>query len=413
MLIKEFGVERWMDLYETRCDWNLAETCVDSLTLGELLSICGREGREAELFSELLEMRLTYGAIPGTLRLRKAISALFETIGPESVLIAHGAIGANALVYETLVEPGDRVIAVAPPYQQHHSIPESLGAKVDYLALRPENAFLPNPEELRRLLRPNTKLITLNNPNNPAGSLIDRKLLEELLRIAANAGAWVLCDEVYRGLDDDGDGFTASAADIYEKAVSTGSMSKAYSLAGLRLGWLASKAPNLINSVTTHRDYNTISVGMIDDHLASIALESHKAILKRNHGITRVNRSLLAGWVEREPLVSWVPPRSGTTALLKLPEGTNSWEFCVKLIEETGVMLTPGSALDMEGWLRIGYACSTMTLANGLKLLTEFLRRHEGGSFWKAAFGKNAAKQESANDSSAGGGGAGEAGRAR
>lgn len=374
MLIKEFGVERWMDLYETRCDWNLAETCVDSLTVGELLSICGREGLEAEL----LGMRLTYGAIPGTLRLRKAISALYATIGPEEVLVAHGAIGANALAYQTLIEPGDHVVAVAPTYQQHHAIPESLGAKVDYLNLARERSFLPDPEELGKLMKSSTKLLVLNNPNNPCGSLMGRELLNELLSMAESVGAWVLCDEVYRGLDDDGDGFTVSAADLYEKAVSTGSMSKAYSLAGLRLGWLAGRAPGLIPAVTTHRDYNTISVGMIDDLLASMALESYRAVLERSHNITRVNRSLLAGWVEREPLVDWVPPRSGTTALLKLNIDVPSWDFCVRLVEEAGVMLTPGSALGMEGWLRIGYACSTSTLANGLRLMTEFLRLWEG-----------------------------------
>ncbi|MDR2455376.1 MAG: aminotransferase [Deltaproteobacteria bacterium] len=377
MRIEEFGVERWMDLYETRCEWNLAETSVDSLTLGELLSICGRGGKEEELLKELLEMRLTYGAIPGSLRLRRAISALYQTVSPEEILIAHGAIGANALVYQALVDPGDHVVAVAPTYQQHHSIPESLGAEVDALNLAPERSFLPDPAELKRLMRPNTKLLALNNPNNPSGSLIKKDLMEALLDIAAKSGAWVLCDEVYRGLDDDGDGFSASAADLYEKAVSTGSMSKAYSLAGLRLGWLAGRAPGLIQAVMTHRDYNTISVGMIDDLLASIALESFRGILDRNQNITRVNRSLLAGWIEREPLVGWTPPRSGTTALLKLLIDVPSWDFCVRLVEETGVMLTPGSAMGMEGYLRIGYACSTSVLANGLKLLTEFLRRNE------------------------------------
>jgi aspartate/methionine/tyrosine aminotransferase len=377
MRIEEFGVERWMDLYETRCEWNLAETCVDSLTVGELLFICGRGGNEEELLREILEMRLTYGAIPGTLRLRRAISALYQTVSPDEILIAHGAIGANALVYQTLIDPGDHVVAVTPTYQQHHSIPASLGAEVDLLALTPEGSFLPDPGALKRLMRPSTKLLALNNPNNPSGSLIKQDLMIELLSVAAESGAWVLCDEVYRGLDDAGDGFTASAADLYEKAISTGSMSKAYSLAGLRLGWLAGRAPGLISKVMAHRDYNTISVGMIDDLLASIALESFRRILDRNQNITRVNRSLLAGWVEREPLIDWTPPRSGTTALLKLLIDAPSWDFCVRLVEETGVMLTPGSAMGMEGYLRIGYACSTSVLANGLKLLTEFLRRNE------------------------------------
>jgi aspartate/methionine/tyrosine aminotransferase len=373
MRIEQFGVERWMDLYETRCDWNLAETCVDSLTVGELLDLCRRPSLE----EDLRPMRLTYGAIPGSLRLRQAIASLYRTVAPEQVLAAHGAIGANALVYQALVEPGDHVVAVCPTYQQHRSIPESLGAKVSLLRLTPERGFLPDPAELASLVTPQTRLIALNNPNNPAGSLIERPLMEELLAIAKAAGAWVLCDEVYRGLDDHGDGFTDSAADLYERAISTGSLSKAYSLAGLRLGWLAGRAPGLIDAVMAHRDYNTISVGMIDDYLAALALESREAVLERSLKITRVNRGLLAGWVEREPLVQWTPPRSGTTALLRLGLAIPSWDFCVRLVEETGVMLTPGSAVDMEGWLRIGYACDTSVLARGLALLTEFLRRLE------------------------------------
>jgi aspartate/methionine/tyrosine aminotransferase len=378
MRIEEFGVERWMDLYETRCDYNLAETCVDSLTVGELLSLCGREGLEAEL----RPMRLSYGAIPGSERLRRAIAALYRTIGPDQVLAAHGAIGANALVYQALVDPGDHVVAVAPTYQQHHSIPESLGAEVSLLRLAPEEGFLPDPAELSRLVTPRTKLVALNNPNNPAGSLIGEDSLKALLDICARSGAWVLCDEVYRGLDDEGDGFTASAADLYERAISVGSVSKAWSLAGLRLGWLAGRAPGLVAKVMTHRDYNPLSVGVIDDRLAAMALESRQAVLERSHRITRGNRALLAGWVEREPLIGWVPPRSGTTALLRLGLPIPSWNFCVRLVEETGVMLTPGSAMGMEGHLRIGYGCAPSALAKGLGLLTGFLRRleREGGA---------------------------------
>jgi aspartate/methionine/tyrosine aminotransferase len=371
MRIEEFGVERWMDLYETRCEHNLAETCVDPLTVRELLGVCG----VGSLESELLDLKLTYGAIPGSARLRRAIAALYRTIGPERVLVAHGAIGANALVYQALVEPGDHVIAVDPTYQQHRSIPESLGAAVDLLPLVPEKAYLPDPAELRRLMRPNTRLLALNNPNNPSGSLINQELLEELLGIAAESGAWVLCDEVYRGLDDEGDGFTVSAADLYERAISVGGMSKAYSLAGLRLGWLAGRAPNLVETVMVHRDYNTISVGMIDDLLASMALENVRGILARNHAITRGNRRTLSDWVDREPLIDWIPPSSGTTALLELKTGEPSRDFCVRLVEETGVMLTPGSALGAEGRLRIGYGCAADTLRAGLSKMSEFLRR--------------------------------------
>lgn len=369
MKIRDFGVEIWMNRYETQCEWNLAETCVESLTVEELLKMSGKADT---ILDELLPMKLTYGAIEGSDRLRRLVAGLYESQEPGNVTITHGAIGANALVHETLVEPGDRVISVLPTYQQHYSIPESYGADVQILKLREENGFLPDLEELRRLATPGTKLIAINNPNNPTGSLMDRAFLEQVVDIARASGAWVLCDEVYRGIDQDGDGSTASLADLYERGISTGSMSKAYSLAGLRLGWIVAPK-DLIHAVSIHRDYNTISVGMLDDHLAAIALENRDKILARSKAITRTNLAILSDWVDSEPLISWTKPKSGTTALLKYDLPVSSQEFCVNLLEETGVMLTPGSAMDMEGYLRIGYANSEKVLREGLSRMSRFL----------------------------------------
>ncbi|MPW15415.1 aminotransferase [Paraburkholderia sp. CNPSo 3157] len=370
MQIREFGVERWMDLYENHCELNLAETCVESLTVGELLRIAGKEDA---LPGEILPMKLTYGAIDGTERLRSNVASLYEKQRVPNVLITHGAISANALVYETLVEPGDHVISVLPTYQQHYSIPESYGANVDVLRLREENAFLPDLDELKRMVTPTTRVIAINNPNNPTGSLMDRVFLEQIAQIARSCGAYVLCDEVYRGTDQDGNGFTASIADIYEKGISTGSMSKTWSLAGLRVGWIAAPV-EIVERVRIHRDYNTISVGMLNDLLASIALENRTAILERNHGILRTNLALLDAWIAKEPLLSWVKPKSGTTALVRVDVDMPSRDFCVALIEKTGVMFTPGSALDVEGYVRIGYANNRDVLLAGLAKVSEFLR---------------------------------------
>ncbi|AXF01269.1 aminotransferase [Paraburkholderia hospita] len=374
MQIREFGVERWMDLYENQCELNLAETCVESLTVGELLKIAGKEDA---LLGEILPMKLTYGAIDGTERLRSNVASLYEKQGVPNVLITHGAISANALVYETLVEPGDHVISVLPTYQQHYSIPESYGAKVDILRLREENGFLPDLDELRRMVTPTTRVIAINNPNNPTGSLMDREFLVEIAGIARSCGAYVLNDEVYRGTDQEGTGFTASIADVYEKGISTGSMSKTWSLAGLRVGWIVAPV-ELLQRVRTHRDYNTISVGMLNDLLASIALENRKAILERNHGILRTNLAVLDAWIAKEPLLSYVKPKSGTTALVKFNVDMTSREFCVSLLEKTGVMFTPGSALDVEGYVRIGYTNNREVLVAGLAKVSEFLRVRAG-----------------------------------
>lgn len=371
MKIADFGVELWMNEFETTCELNLAETCVASLTIAELLDIAGRN--EASL-AELLPMRMTYGAIEGSERLRAAIAATYERIGPENVITAHGTIGANALAHQALVERGDRVIAVTPTYQQHVSIPESIGADVLRLPLRAEDGWALDMDALRRAAAPGVRLIALSNPNNPTGALLDRAALEELADIARAAGAWVLTDEVYRGTDQAGEGTTVSIADIYEKGVSTAGMSKAYALAGLRVGWVAGPA-EVIAAVSRHRDYNTISVGAIDEHFAAIALEARDRILARSRRITRGNLEILAEWVANEPLIDWTPPRSGTTALLKYGFDAPSRAVCLELLEATGVMFTPGSALGMEGYLRVGYANDPAILKQGLSRVSGYLAR--------------------------------------
>jgi aspartate/methionine/tyrosine aminotransferase len=370
MKIREFGVETWMNRWETRCRYNLAETCVESLTVDQLLGLAGMA--DAAFLAELRGLRLTYGAIEGSDRLRDAIAALYASVRREDVVVAHGAIGANHLVYEALVEPGDRVISIVPTYQQHTSIPESLGAEVVTLSLREADGWRLDLGELRRLATGGAKLVALANPNNPTGALLDEADLRELAGIADAAGAWVLCDEVYRGIDQAGSGTTPSIVDLYPRGIAVGSMSKAFSLAGLRLGWIAAP-PEVVRAVTIHRDYNTISVGMVDDLLAAIALEHREAILARNRAIVHGNLVALEAWVARQPSVSFVRPRGGTVALLRYAFDMPSETLCIHLLEERGVLFTPGSALDMEGYLRIGYANSTLVLADGLAATSAFL----------------------------------------
>lgn len=368
MNIAPFGVEMWMNAHETRCTHNLAETCVASLTVAELLDLAGQnDGLEA-----LMPMRLTYGAIEGSDRLRAAIAGLYADQAPGDVIVTHGTIGANALVYRAMIEPGDRVVSVVPTYQQHTAIPESLGADVVPLDLREADGWLPDLDLLRELVIPGTRMITLTNPNNPTGALIPPGMLAEICQIAREAGAWLLADEVYRGTDQEGGGMSPSVADMYERGIATAGMSKAFALAGLRLGWVV--APKeVLEKVAHHRDYDTISVGMIDDHLATLALEAKDRLLDRSRAITRRNLAVLADWVDAEPGVGWVKPASGTVALLRFDLDVPSEVFCVDLLAETGVLMTPGSAFGMEGYVRIGFANHPEVLAAGLPLVSAFL----------------------------------------
>lgn len=369
MRIEEFGVEIWMNEFENDCDLNLAETCVDSITIDQLAEMSGLGD---DLLAGLGSLRLDYGAIPGSDRLRDNIGELYERQARDNIVVTHGTIGANSLVHQALVSSGDHVVAVVPTYQQHYSIPESIGADVTLLRLREENRFLPDLGELRSLVRPDTRLIALTNPNNPTGSLMDRDFLDEVVAIARSSGAYLLGDEVYRGSNQHGDGYTVSVADLYERGIATSGMSKTFSLAGLRLGWIAGPT-GVIESVATHRDYNTISVGKVDDYLACVALECRDQIMERTRRITRSNLAILDEWVSREKSISYVRPSSATVALLNYDFDLPSREFCVRLLDETGVMLTPGSAMGMEGYLRIGFAQDEEVLRRGLARISEFL----------------------------------------
>ena len=370
MRIEPFGVEQWMNEYETRCRHNLAETCCESITVAQLLDLAGVG---PSYLDELLPMKLTYGEIEGSERLRAAIAALYSSQSASNTLVTHGAIGANHLVYLTLVSPGDRVVSVVPSYQQHTSIPESLGASVTRVPLREENGWALDLDEIAAAITPGTTLVTLTNPNNPTGALLGRDELSAIAAMCDSVGAWLLADEVYRGIDQEGSGTTASVADLYERGISTGSMSKAFSLAGLRLGWIVGPEP-LLEDVVIHRDYNTISVGMIDDALASLALENAEALLGRNRALVRGNLETLSTWVDSEDRISWTRPSGGTITLLRYDAPLSSRDFCVGLVEGPGsVMLTPGSALGMEGHVRIGYANGPDVLAAGLPLVSEYL----------------------------------------
>lgn len=370
MFIEPFQVEIWMNEWETRCTHNLAETCVASITVETLLEM---SGYDSSALTELLPMKLTYGDIEGSVRLRSAIAALYDALPIERITITHGTIAANMLVHKTLLGTGDQVVSVVPTYQQHYSIPASLGAEVRLLTLQEHDGFLPDLERLKTLVTRETKLIALTNPNNPTGALIERPMLEEIVDIADSVGAAVLCDEVYRGTAQTGDGSSTSIIDLYPRGISTASTSKAFSLAGLRVGWIAAPA-DITEQIAIHRDYDTISVGMINDHFASIALENADKLLTRSQTITRENLATLEAWIEDEPSVSWVKPRAGTTAMIKLDVPMTSREFCIDLLQTTGVMLTPGDAFDMEGYARLSFANEPSVLAAGLDLLSGYLR---------------------------------------
>ncbi|TDX40607.1 aspartate/methionine/tyrosine aminotransferase [Halanaerobium congolense] len=368
MKIAAFKVEEWMNEYEVDAEYNIAETCVESLTVEELLNLADDPELRLE---EIKKMQLTYGDIKGSAGFKKGVSSLYQTIEPQNILPSHGAIGANFLLLYSLVEAGDQIVSVFPTYQQLYSIPESFGAEVKKLELQYEDGFLPDLEQLESLLSEQTKLIAINNPNNPSGVVMNKEILEKIVEMARAVDAYILADEVYRGFDLEEE--IPSIADLYEKGISVGSMSKIFSLAGLRVGWIAGPEA-VIENCQLHRDYITISNPMISDYLSVVALENKEKLLQRDLKKVKKQLEIVDSWVEQENLVEYIKPNGGTTAFIKYNLDLDSETFAKKLFQEKGVLVVPGIAFGRENFIRIGFAGNEEELKTGLALLKEFLR---------------------------------------
>ena len=370
MKIKPFAVEEWMNAWEVGAKYNIAETCVDSISMNDLFELTGED--KTEFLNRLCARRLSYGDIEGLPEFRKGVCGLYKTLNIENIVPTHGASGANHHVFYSLISPGDRVVSIMPTYQQLYSIPESYGADVQILRLSKENNYLPDLEKLRRLVTPETKMICINNPNNPTGALMSEQLLREIVEIARSADAWILCDEVYRHLSQEDD-WCPSIVDLYEKGISVSSMSKAFSLAGLRLGWIATHDMSVVKSCLSHRDYNLVSCGVFDEMLAAAALKHSDKLLERSRKIVRENLQILDDWVGSEPHVSYVKPQAGTTALVYYDLDISSYEFCEEMYKKTGAFVTPGDCFEVPHSMRIGYAYGKQDLIDGLKAISEYI----------------------------------------
>jgi aspartate/methionine/tyrosine aminotransferase len=301
-----------------------------------------------------------------------------------------GAIAANFLTLYTLLGPGDHVVCVYPTYQQLYSVPESLGAEVSLWKLKKEKKYVPDLADLDALIKENTKMIIINNPNNPTGATIPKSVLTGLVDRARERNIIVLSDEVYRplfhGISPIDEEYPPSLISMgYARTVVTSSMSKAYALAGIRIGWIASRDKSIIEMLASGRDYTTISVSQVDDRIASYALSASvlHALLRRNINLAKTNLAMLEAFVDKhDEICSWVKPTAGTTAFIKFENDgkpVDDVELCLDLLEKTKVMVMPGSRCfghdkDFRGFVRFGYVCETEILVEGLARLEKYLK---------------------------------------
>ena len=297
MKLPRFGVEEWLNVHEKSAIYDIAGVSIKALTMRELFDLSGLD--KDAFFSQLLKKKMDYGWIEGSPEFKTQVASLYKNMPVDNILQTNGATGATMLALYALIEPEDHIISMYPTYQQLYDIPKSLGAEVDLWEVEEDKGWLPDLDQLRRLIRPNTKMICINNANNPTGALMDAAYLGDLVAIAKEVGAYIFSDEVYCSFDQP----APSIVDLYEKGIAVNSLSKTYSIPGIRVGWVASNT-KVANILRDYRDYTMICAGVFDDMVATLVLENKEAILERNRQIVEENLALMDEWIAKEPKAS-------------------------------------------------------------------------------------------------------------
>lgn len=398
--LEDFGVEQFMDKYETGISYNMGETCCDSLSIEDVISLY-EEGEKDhvrdELMKDLFNTKLVYGYIKGSEFLKNAISKVYnarsgngDLVHKDDIVITNGAIGANFLLFYTLVNPGDKVIAVDPSYQQLTSVPNLFSANnLTKFELKYEDGYLPDMKKFKEMVQETEpKLVVINNPNNPTGALWDNSILEQFVEICKEYDAYFFCDEVYCPLFHSVKDQTKIPKSIvsfgYDKCISTGSMSKAFSLAGVRTGWIITKNKQLVKDLFSKRDYNTISLSMIDDKISTFVLKKFEKIIARNYKLCLENIELIDKFIkDSDGLIEWIRPEAGSTGFIKINvKGINTMVMCQELASQYKVLLVPGELFNnRSGFCRIGFGNSYNDLKGGLETFKLYLQDKK---YWKS-----------------------------
>jgi aspartate/methionine/tyrosine aminotransferase len=366
MRIDDFKLEHFFARWEFSAPWLLCSSDVEALALRELLALADDEGRR--LWDEL---RLGYTETLGLPALRREIAGLYRGVEAEHVIVFAGGQEPIFVLMNALLEPGDHAVVVTPCYQSLYAIPRAIGASVTRVPLDPERGWELDLDRVARAITSRTRLVVANFPNSPTGALPDRATFEGLVTLAESAGAVLLSDEVYRLLEHDPADRLPAAVEASERAVTLSVMSKVFGLAGLRIGWLASRDHELLRRVESFKHYTTICSSAPSEILTLVALRAREALLARAREIVLPNLRrfdrFLDDWQE---LVECVTPRGGTIAFPRLRASISIEEIARELVEATGVLILPGSIFDEPGThFRIGF---------GRRSFPEALARFEG-----------------------------------
>ena len=350
MKIEEFRLEVYFGKHEFTAPYLLTQSDCESMSIHDLLSF--EPGAEAEF----LNGWLGYTEVPGNPVLRKAISDLYTTMTPENIIVHAGAQEPIFNFMNVLLDEGDHVICQFPIYQSLLEVANAIGCEVSKWSFEQgKHGWIMDINQLERLIQPNTKLIVLNSPNNPTGYTLTKEEIEAIVEIARKHDLYVFCDEVYKGVELDGMK-RPWFVDCYEKGISLGVMSKSYGLAGLRIGWLATKDQELGNRLIKMKHYTSICSSGPAEFLSIVALKHSDEILGRNLTIIKENLKIADAFFKRYPdLFVFNRPMAGPVAFIKMNIEVPIEEFCDALVKEKGVLLLPANIYLYPGqYFRIG-----------------------------------------------------------
>ena len=386
MKIRPFRIEEYFAKYEFSAKYLMGSSDMESREVRELFALepgsqekflgqwCGyTESAGAPELREVIAGIYKDGNRVGGVRTSGGNSPRREEIGADNVFVVSCAEEGIFVLYHALLGADDHVIVEAPCYESGLEVARSTGAAVSEWRRRGEDGWAHDVAALRKLIRPNTKVIYVNTPHNPTGLIMPRGVFDEVMQIARERNIIVFCDEVYRELEHDPAMRLPAGCEVNENAVSLGSMSKTYGLAGLRLGWLVTRDAKIIQRCLDFRYYTTISNSAPSEFLSALALRHRDVLVKRNLEIVHRNLALLSAFLEKQgELFSWVKPNGSPIGFVKFRGKSGVLEFCDDLVQKAGVMLLPGTVYDEPKYMRFGYGRKNMPEALGK--LEEYLR---------------------------------------
>jgi aspartate/methionine/tyrosine aminotransferase len=371
---KPFELERMMSRYENVVEYNLSESGAHPLTLAELLP-------DPVMIEELLDTELNYPQTNGIIELRENIADLYgRGASPENVLVTVGAAEANYISVQTLAAPGDEVVVMLPNYMQIWGVAHNSGLRVRPFHLKEERTWAPDLEELNETVSERTKFIAVCNPNNPTGYILTEQEMDGIVAAAERAGAWLLADEVYRGAERLTDQETPSFWGRYDEVLAIGSMSKAYGLPGLRIGWVVGPV-GTVDELWARHEYTTIDTTMLSNKLAAIALspEVRPRIIQRVRDYIRRGFPVLDEWLKsHKGTFSLIPPQAAAIAFIRYQLDVNSTELVERLIREKSVLIIPGDHFGVDHFLRVSFGLPHDYLQPALDRIHELIVELQG-----------------------------------